>query len=232
MIGVPEAVKQVTATVARYGYLRRLCDVLMVAAVFCGPLVSAAEFRVLDQQGQPVANAVVSIPDTEPERVTPAQSVAVMDQLDKRFEPHVLVVETGQAVAFPNSDNIRHHVYSFSKPNQFEIKLYSGRPSEPLQFQHAGVVVLGCNIHDQMKGYLYVVEEEIAAVSNPQGDVSLDRRPDWVYVWHPQLQRGTSARLKQPLDQQDDRGRWLIRLPITLNTGDAPAASGFRNRFR
>lgn len=230
MIVVPEAVKQVTATVAPYIYSRRLCCVLMVAAVCCGSLVSAAEFRVLDQQGQPVANAVVSIPDTEP--ATPAQSVAVMDQLDKRFEPHVLVVEAGQAVAFPNSDNIRHHVYSFSKPNQFEIKLYSGRPSEPLQFQHAGIVVLGCNIHDQMKGYLYVVEDEIAAVSNAQGDVSLDQHPDWVYVWHPQLPSGTSARLKQPLDQQDDRGRWLISLPIKYDSGDLPAASGFRNRFR
>ena len=76
--------------------------------------VSAAEFAVLvvDQQGMPVANVVVESPGVA---VTEASSeIAIIDQLNKRFVPMVVAIQKGQSVNFPNNDNIRHHVYSFS----------------------------------------------------------------------------------------------------------------------
>jgi len=54
-----------------------------------------------------------------------------MDQLNKRFDPELLIIHEGYYVNFPNSDNIRHYVYSFSKVMPFELKLYSGK-SNPL----------------------------------------------------------------------------------------------------
>ena len=41
-----------------------------------------------------------------------------------------IAVQTGTWVAFPNSDDVRHHVYSFSRPNDFQIKLYHGEPGQ------------------------------------------------------------------------------------------------------
>jgi hypothetical protein len=77
----------------------------------------SVSLKVIDHHGEPVQHAVVSAP-MQTAVVSPL-SVAVMDQVDKQFLPHVLVIEKNQYVSFPNSDNIRHHVYSFSAPKPF-----------------------------------------------------------------------------------------------------------------
>jgi len=67
------------------------------------------------------------------------------------------VVQAGTPILFPNHDKVRHHVYSFSPAKTFELKLYSGVPGTPVLFDKPGLVVLGCNIHDQMVAYVQVV---------------------------------------------------------------------------
>ena len=59
---------------------------------------------------------------------------------------------------FPNSDNVRHQVYSFSPAKRFQLPLYAGTPAAPVVFDRPGVVAIGCNIHDQMSAYLVVVD--------------------------------------------------------------------------
>jgi plastocyanin len=81
-----------------------------------------------------------------------------MAQQKKQFVPEVLVVPVGSEVRFPNHDTVRHHVYSFSPAKKFELKLYTGTPANPVLFDRPGVVVLGCNIHDQMVGWILVVD--------------------------------------------------------------------------
>lgn len=183
--------------------------------------------RVLDKQDRPVANAVVSIllkdlqGAQEDELVTgnsPAN--AVMDQVDKQFLPHVLVVEKGQQVVFPNSDQVRHHVYSFSKPNDFEIKLYSGDQADPVSFDHPGIVVLGCNIHDQMVGYLYIAGNEQAKVTDAQGYAYFEGEPMAdageldVTLWHSRLSSSKIERVKQTLGPKKTDGNWQIVLDL------------------
>lgn len=154
-----------------------------------GP-ASAATLEVLAQQvdGQPVADAVVTLHGSAqaPQGVLKAD----MDQRGQRFAPHVLAVHTGTQVRFPNSDNIRHQVYSFSAAKRFELRLYEGTPTDPLLFDRPGVVVLGCNIHDWMLGYIYVTDDPRFGVSDAQGRVRLEQLPAGDYhltVWHPQL---------------------------------------------
>ena len=81
-------------------------------------------------------------------------------------------MRSGTSVAFPNSDNIRHHVYSFSLAKRFELRLYQGTQSAPVVFDSPGVVVLGCNIHDWMVGYIYVTDDSRFAVSDEHGRVT------------------------------------------------------------
>ena len=71
----------------------------------------------------------------------------------------------------PNRDNIRHHVYSFSPAKRFELPLYAGVPTQPVLFDKAGVVVLGCNIHDWMIGYIYVSDSPWFGKTGADGTV-------------------------------------------------------------
>jgi plastocyanin len=143
--------------------------------------------EVVDQQGKPLEDAVLTLQGPMGKPV--AAPKADMDQRAHQFAPHVLAVHTGTQIAFPNSDNIRHQVYSFSPAKRFELRLYEGTPSLPVLFDKPGVVVLGCNIHDWMLGYVYVTDDSWFSVSDSKGVLKLDALPPGHYrvtLWHPQ----------------------------------------------
>ena len=161
---------------------------LLGALLLSAPLQAASlRAELLDSQGQPLANGVLSLRSLAAPAAVSAS--AIMDQRLQQFAPTVLAVRSGTSVTFPNSDNIRHHVYSFSLAKRFELRLYQGTPSEPVIFDKPGVVVLGCNIHDWMVGYVYVTDDPWFAVSDEQGRLNLDQLPPGRYtasIWHPQ----------------------------------------------
>ena len=134
------------------------------------------EAIVKDQDGKPVVDAVVSLTPAVVRRPG-SPPVAVMDQVNKEFVPLVLPVMVGTAVSFPNRDNIRHHVYSFSSARKFELPLYIGTPAAPIVFDKPGPVALGCNIHDWMVAYIYVVATPHFAKTVADGKARLDGLP-------------------------------------------------------
>ncbi|HLO93793.1 MAG TPA: methylamine utilization protein [Burkholderiaceae bacterium] len=143
------------------------------------------QFQLRNPEGQPLADAVVAVEIKGPARSNSGR--AEMAQRDRQFQPHVLVVQTGTAVAFPNFDTVRHHVYSFSPIKPFDIKLYSGTPAEPIVFDKPGVAALGCNIHDRMGAFIVVVDTPVFGKTNVQGELSLDLPPGehTLRLWHP-----------------------------------------------
>lgn len=143
------------------------------------------QFQLRNAEGQPLAEAVVAVEIKGPARSSNGR--AEMAQRDRQFQPHVLVVQTGTAVSFPNFDTVRHHVYSFSPIKPFDIKLYSGTPSEPVVFDKPGVAALGCNIHDRMGAFIVVVDTPVFGKTNAQGELSLDLPPGEhaLKLWHP-----------------------------------------------
>lgn len=149
---------------------------LLVCALSSGPGMAATlEVRVLDAGGDPVPDVAVFA--TRPGAESPANSAtepAIMDQRDTQFVPHVLVVQQDTLVNFPNSDVIAHHVYSFSKPNNFVLPLYKGVMPNPVKFEHDGIVTLGCNIHDHMLAYIVVVGTDMFGVTGSDGVVEID----------------------------------------------------------
>ena len=168
---------------ARFG--AGLVGVLALAAV--GDAFAALQVEVRSG-GQPVESAVVTLtPVGRATVVTPM--AAVMDQVGSEFKPRLLVVTKGSRVRFPNSDTIRHQVYSFSAAKRFELPLYTGTPPEPVVFDRAGVVTLGCNIHDWMKGYIVVVDTPYHATTGADGRVTMEA-PEGPYLltaWHERL---------------------------------------------
>ena len=219
------------------GALAAISGMLLLAAGAGGPArAGIAEVRLLDAEGAPVEDAVVSLFPAEgaaaPAAPAPAAPPeASMDQRDQQFAPHVLAVQRGTAVRFPNSDQIRHHVYSFSEPKRFELRLYSGVPAEPVIFDRAGTVVLGCNIHDEMIGFVRVDDTPWFATSGESGIARIENVPAGRYrveLWHPRLAAdaplpelslaivpGAPAQLEATLslgpEPQPDRPRRLLR---------------------
>ena len=116
--------------------------------------------RVSNRSGDPIEYAVISafVQNAEHHPAIPLNKTTVIDQIDKEFIAHVTPIQIGTAIDFPNHDQIRHHVYSFSPAKNFEIPLYKGSPAIPIVFEKAGMVSLGCNIHDWMSAYIYVID--------------------------------------------------------------------------
>jgi plastocyanin len=149
--------------------------------------VRAAEVsgRVVDAEGKPVAQAIVFVQTSAEEKAAP-KTFATMDQINKTFVPGVLPITVGTEVRFPNRDQIRHHVYSFSKTKNFELPLYKGEDAPPVLFDKVGVVKIGCNIHDWMSAIILVLPTSHFATTDEEGRYTLDL-PSGAYTlvaWH------------------------------------------------
>jgi plastocyanin len=175
-----------------------ICWAAAAVSLACWQATVAAQVSVTvrDGAGGPVGDAVVALHASSGNvPAAPANRSVALDQLKKQFVPHVLVIQTGTTLSFPNSDNIRHQVYSFSEAKRFELKLYSGKSAEPILFDRPGVVVLGCNIHDWMSAYLYVVDTPYFALTDKDGHVVI-QAPLGNYtarIWHPRFRRGRES---------------------------------------
>jgi plastocyanin len=186
-----------------FSMMRSIATLLGLALAVSMP-ASAAELKVLvrDLHGKLVADAVVVATPSDPKIAQRAKAPAdAIDQVDKQFVPYVKPVFVGSLVRFPNSDHIRHQVYSFSAAKKFELPLYAGTAAPPVVFDKPGVVVLGCNIHDWMVGYIYVSETPYFAKTGAAGSAIIGELPPGEYtirVWHPgmvQSEESTSRRV-------------------------------------
>lgn len=186
---------------------------------------------LVDQEGEPLDDAVLYLHAVNGEQPQFEPAESTIDQVDKAFVPHVRVVTRNSSVGFPNSDDIRHHVYSFSDARTFELPLYIGTPANPIVFDQAGVVDLGCNIHDFMRGYVLVVETPYYAKSDA-GRAQLTALPAGeleIRVWHPRLVG--EEPLSQMIDLTDDGSHELnltLELRGELGSRRAPKRRGRR----
>jgi plastocyanin len=187
---------------------------LLTVLVFAGDLLAGSlEVIVKDEKAGPGSDAVafaVGAASAAPKKH------AVVDQRDKQFIPYVTAVQVGTAVSFPNSDNIRHHVYSFSPAKKFELPLYSGVPAEPVVFDKVGFVTLGCNIHDWMIAYIAVLPTPYFQVTRQDGRAVLKDLPAGQYtvqVWHPAL-KGQPEAFAQRVDVGGGTKSLVFTLPL------------------
>lgn len=164
------------------------------------PAAHAAELEVAvhDLGDAPLQDAVVyAEPVGSPAAMSHEVAHARIDQVNKEFVPLVTVVRTNTEVSFPNSDNFRHSIYSFSQPKSFTTKLYSGKQAPPVLFDKPGLVVLGCNIHDMMAAWVVIVDTPYFTKTGANGTgllKGLEPGDYRVSVWYPgpQFQPSTS----------------------------------------
>jgi len=181
---------------------RILCFIAIFAAVPASwAWATASEdirIQIVDQRGMPVRDAVVELAGDRthsgPIRFPWRMAVA---QRNETFVPGTLIVPKGSTVAFPKRDRVRHSIYSFSKPARFEIELYGRDQTRSQNFPASGTVSIGCKIHDNMRGYLRVVETPFAGKTDANGYVTLSGVPTGnvsATVWHPSLRGPNNER--------------------------------------
>lgn len=185
--------------------------------------------NVVDQHGQPLKNVVIELVSEADDKSSQQLPVLIMDQVDKQFSPTLLIAQQGQQVNFPNSDNIRHHVYSFSLAKPFQLKLYSGQPESPITFENQGVVVLGCNIHDSMVGYIYVARSSHVYQSDEQGNVQLSglTLPVQLSLWHSLQQNALEEKQSLALTVNSPRS-----LQVIMQTTEPKPRNTFGSKFK
>lgn len=165
----------------------------LIFLVMFGPSALAADLSlsIKTPSGDPVKDAVISFRPAAGAPAPRVQGPYFMVQEDIQFHPFVLVVPAGADVNFPNHDKVRHHVYSFSAAKRFELKLYGHDETRTVHFDKAGVVALGCNIHDKMVGFIKVVDTPFAVKTSPTtGDAMIQGAPGGavtVRIWQPYL---------------------------------------------
>jgi len=174
--------------------------------------------------GQPVGNAVVSFKPSSASSAIPPHfnGPLEMDQKNIQFNPFILVVPVGSEVSFPNRDKVRHHVYSFSMTKRFELKLYGHEETRTITFDKTGVVALGCNIHDQMMGFIVVVDTPYVSKVGPSGQVTLSNIPaggGTLTVWQPFMRSRDNA-VSQPITIP---AQGAAHASLSLSLRDPPA---------
>jgi plastocyanin len=182
--------------------MQLLRTAIAIAAITIGTAAAASPvaIQVLGPDGNPVSGAVVTL--TMPGVASPApRGPYQMAQRNIAFDPHVMIVPVGASVSFPNFDRVRHHVYSFSTPKKFDLKLYGRDETRSIVFDKPGAVALGCNIHDSMNGVIYVAATPYAAVADGDGRVRFATGAPGrgtLTVWHPSI-RAAGNTLAQPV---------------------------------
>jgi plastocyanin len=108
-------------------------------------------------------------------------------QMNKSFDPHVLVIQVGTPVQFPNKDPFLHNVFSLFDGKRFDLGFYEAGSSKTVHFDRPGVSFLFCNIHPEMSGAVVAVDTPYFGMSDRNGRVILPNVPDGRYqlnVWY------------------------------------------------
>jgi plastocyanin len=171
--------------------MNRIATIMLLTAAACAHAAGTVRVVTRDASGMPVPDAVayvLSVDSATP--VHPPAEPAVIIQKDQEFSPYVTPIVVGTRVVFPNRDTVQHHVYSVSPAKKFEIPLYIGDSTKSILFDHEGPVTLGCNIHDWMVAYIFVLSTPYFAKTGADGTADVSGLPPGRYrleIWHPRL---------------------------------------------
>lgn len=132
--------------------------------------------------GRPARHAVVWLAASGAP-AAPQQKI-VLDQRNLAFIPHVLAVQVGTTVDFPNNDKVFHNVFSFRDGKKFDLGMYPKGAVKLITFDKPGLARLFCNIHPNMAAYVMAVDSPFFAVSDERGTFTIRGVPPGTYTYH------------------------------------------------
>lgn len=132
-------------------------------------------------------NAVIWLTPVSPTLPHPVRPDTFrLEQKNKEFVPHLLVVPTGSTINFPNLDPFFHNVFSLFNGKRFDLGLYETGQSRAVRFDHTGVSYIFCNIHPEMSAVVISLDTPYYAIASPSGNAIIADVPTGEYdlkVW-------------------------------------------------
>lgn len=123
-----------------------------------------------------------------------------LEQRNKTFIPHVLVIPVGSSVRFLNYDDFEHNVYSVSEPGAFDTGRYRGKMLKQ-PFKEVNAVEIFCGLHPRMNAYIVVTPNNFFARAQPSGHYKISGVPAGTYqvkFWHPRVAEAKTYTVKVP----------------------------------
>lgn len=211
--------------------MSRVGKVILLFILAAMPAAHAGSLTVQVSRAdrEPLADAAVYlIPDQGALRPTPGKYEIL--QKNKTFIPFVTILPSGSRVTFSNQDGIGHQIYSFSAAKNFQLPLSEHASTGNVLFDTPGLVTLGCNIHDWMAAYVYIVDTPYFTKSDAAGSAHIKDLPDGAYtvhVAHPGMKQETA--LTRPITVGPDAGareEFVLELKPVYFWRPAPRTDG------
>lgn len=130
---------------------------------------------------------------------------ATVDQRAETFVPHLVAVEAGSRVDFPNNDETYHNVFSLSPAGAFDLGRYAAGRSKSIRFDQPGIVRVFCDIHSHMSAFVLVFGHRFFAVTDEDGRYRMNGVPPGRYAvttWHERFGTVTES-VEVPADGRD-----------------------------
>ncbi len=194
--------------------------------------------------GKPLSNAMIKAMPLMGERekyqliANSEKNSVEIEVVNNEYVPQIMGITQGSTIFFTNRDEISHHLYSFSKAKPFDLLLMKQDLPEPFVFDTAGVVVLGCNIHEKSLGYIYVSDTPYYVKTDQAGKALLTNMPSGPYdvsVWHPATLAPKKSFERVVLEGGDVTLDFTLELkpqrvwqPFTVDTNTTAATSQLR----
>ncbi|SVD37495.1 uncharacterized protein METZ01_LOCUS390349 [marine metagenome] len=214
---------------------RRITPSQIICSIFCGILLCSSAvaleltIHLNEKKNLPLDGTIVELAGPGP--VTASQKAHVINQIDKDFDPLISVVPKGSTILLLNDDSFKHHIYSLSKGNQFDIPLFSKPSQQEVMLNNHGIVKLGCNIHDWMIAYIYVNEGDLVkeVSGSPVMFTGLAAGEYEVRVWNPRF-RNTKRIVRHSLTMVNGQPNEItvdLRLRKSVHKKTKPATSAY-----
>jgi plastocyanin len=210
--------------------LQKLLATLGLATLATAATAGTVHLTVIDKDGKPAPDVVVTIETTQRRAPPPAAEPVVVVQEDLRFVPFLTVLPAGSTVRFVNKDDYDHHVRSVpSGPlsavqpvSTFELRqgpagarrtAASAPTVAEVKLGVPGPIGIGCHLHGSMRGQLFVAGTPWFGKTDAMGRIALDGVPAGeaeLRLWHSdQLVDQAPVKLAVPAE--------ALRLGATLN---------------
>jgi len=164
--------------------------------------------------------------DIHPDLEKPGDTI-VLDNKGCRFEPHALVVRTGQTLEIRNSDpGIGHNTnaQTLMKNPKFNEQVSNDSPLvKVFKKTEARPAEVACNVHPWMKSYVLVRDNPYMVVTGEDGSFEIKNIPAGKHefaFWHEGA--GNLRKLKLGGSVTSRKGRAKLEIPAgeTLDLGD------------
>lgn len=155
----------------------------------CGKEKQAEDVVLSPDMGIRNAVAFLQPPPAGAKWEAPSAPVQI-DQKQCAFIPRVVVVPAADTVEFLNSDRLLHNVKSFSKANPAFNRAQPRGRTIPVSFREPEIIRVECDLHSWMRTWVVVADHPFYAVSNDQGEFTLNNVPPGKYtlrIWQESL---------------------------------------------